>query len=161
MNTKTELMNCVAAGQLREIFQHSTEGWFDITGMREMISNNVIAANIVKIKCDFEVVKVELEQIIPFIFESRVMEQERVLSLSKESVMLDPGLVILTNDGKHLLIDGTHRAIARAIAGEKFMLFYMIPENRAIRPSPAEINSAKNHEWGDKTLNEKGEIVSL
>ena len=147
--TKTELMAAVVAGRSHESFEHSDEGIFDVTLMRRA----AIAANM-------EPVLVSLDQIVPFILENRVAEEERISFFVDQFLthpgLFDPGMFIHFDAGTDLMIDGTHRALAAHRVGMKHYVFWMFPESGIIRPSEDMYRPA-NIEWGDPIID--GKIV--
>jgi len=135
----------IIAGECREAFSHSTYGDFDITALREYARNHL------ELLCN-----VDLAPIVEFVLKSRVYDESRVSELSAASWQFDPGLLLQLDDGTHLFIDGTHRAIRRMREGLDSMALYMIPFNTAPRLLPDWIKDPKV-DWGDDIVD--GEIV--
>ncbi|QRE00214.1 hypothetical protein [Burkholderia phage BCSR5] len=139
--TKTELMALIAASNdgMHESFEHETSGIFDITEMRAWAKTNL------------EPVAVEIAQVLPALLECRYYDTQRVLELSADSWQNDPGLVVQYDDGSHLVIDGIHRTIRRAMAGETLMPMYLVPEAHIIRPDDSEWGRGEEIgiAWGD------------
>lgn len=137
--SKTEIMQRVVAGRSHECFQHSDEGFFDITLMREWAIANK------------KWVLVLLSDIVPHILETRDIDESRIAELDEKSWKTDPGLaVIYDRPGQaieHLMIDGHHRALRRQREGLEVMKFYMIPEAAIIRPHPGMILNP-HFDWG-------------
>lgn len=145
--SKSSLMSKVIAGQARECFEHSEEGIFDITAMREWAAANT------------KPVWVLLSDIVPFIRTNRVTELERTISLPDSSWQNDPGMFILlgpSGEETHLMIDGHHRALRREMQGEKHMLCYVVPMADAKRPSAGWYTNTQT-DWGDELVD--GKIV--
>ena len=145
--SKSELMSRVIQGHARECFEHSEQGIFDITAMREWAKMNT------------KPVWVLLSDINPFIRTNRVTELERVNNLPRESWESDPGMFILIGsppDETHVMVDGHHRALRREMQGEKRMLCYVVPIAEAKRPQPGWYKDIRVN-WGDDIVN--GAIV--
>lgn len=151
--SKTRLMNYVIAGRMRECFSHSDQGEFDVTAQRAWCEQNALD----EAKC--QVINVGLEQIIPWLAEHRVVEDQRAAELPETSWLLDPGIFIHYVDieagtESHLMIDGHHRALRRHREGKDNMLFYLVPSKFIIRPSKDWIPNPW-FDWGDKMVDGK------
>jgi hypothetical protein len=146
--SKSELMLPVFRGEAHECFEHSELGIFDVTMTRAWAENNA------------EVMVVDLSDIVPFILTNRVTEPSRVMQLSEASWRSDPGLILYTEEPngshEHVVIDGHHRALRRNAEGETTMGFYVLPLNRAVRPSYGWTKQS-NVDWGDEIID--GKIV--
>lgn len=146
--TKTQVMEYVIRGITRECFTHDGQGIFDVTAMRQR-------AHIIG-----ELHSVYLEDIIPFILTERVIDEERVRTLSDASWQQDPAMcVVIPEQGggvSHLMIDGHHRAMRRHLEGMDSIDMWMIPLTYVLRPEPGwEQHPALD--WGDKIVD--GKIV--
>lgn len=145
--SKKEIMDFVIAGKAREVFEHSDEGRFDVTAMREFAKKNVIA------------VMVPVELTAPILKTIRVIDWDRVNSLDLYTCMTDPAMaVILDRPGveiEHLMIDGIHRCLRLEKEGVKHQPVWMLEEKHVIRP---DMNlMMKVHDWGDIMVD--GKIV--
>lgn len=142
--TKTRLMSLIASGMAREIFSHSEQGDFDVTGMREAAERALYHD-----KC--EIVNIDLSQLLGHIMESRVTEPERVMSLPESAWQDDPGLIIYyPEDNSHLMIDGHHRAMRRNVEGKTTMMFYLLQPKDIIRPDYSRPHFRPD--WGSKIV---------
>jgi len=141
LKTKTELMKRVQMGISHEVFEHSTEGQFDVTLMRAWAREHL------------EPVFIFLPDIIPNVLTTRIFEEKRVADIKLEEAAKDPALVVVypttEGNGEHLFIDGTHRAICLHRAGIEMQLAYFIPADRIIRP-PAGFQKTSANDWGDE-----------
>jgi hypothetical protein len=148
---KTLLMQHIIAGGGHECFEHSIDGWFDVTLMRAWAKHNVAP------------IQITLEQIVPHVKASRVWEEQRVLDLTEREARTDPALLVeYIRDGSavHTYIDGTHRAIKLERLGATHQLCYIVPEAAIIRPDFAQMGPAKDvhgMDWGDDFID--GAIV--
>ncbi len=149
MIKKTDLMREVARGRFTEIFSHTTLGAFDVTAMRHAAQLSGRKPALVDL----------LPSIIAFIRESRDIDQERCLELSVDSVSKDPAMAVVMQDAEgkeeHLLIDGVHRILRRAIDGEKTFLCWFIPEAEIVRP---DFTGKAMIEWGTFQIDQHGKI---
>lgn len=148
--TKTEIMALIEKGSVHERFTHSIEGEFDITAMREWASKNV------------KPVRVPISEVIEFVTTSRVMDVERVRTLTTWSWRIDPALAVeYVNDGKteHLLVDGTHRIMRRHLEGQTEFPCWIVPESAIVRPNMDEWCNGEERglDWGDELID--GKIV--
>ena len=150
---KSDLMReSVLKGRGHECFEHSEEGLFDITLMREW-------AHASKLEPHF----IDLEAVIGYIENSRVYDPQRIDDLTMDEALFDPALVVLYQrpDGdQHLYIDGTHRALKLWRNGQKRQLVFIIPEERIIRPDLNKYGSSTEvlgKDWGDLVVD--GKIV--
>lgn len=150
--TKNEIAALVAQGKGRECFEHSTEGIFDITALREMIAAR---------KVPFTEHTVALADIVPHILASREVCEERIGSLSEASwkyhqiIFLEcPGAEGVT----HLMVDGHHRAIRRHREGLTTVQAFMVPLAHAPRPNPG-WGKVPWANWGVKDIID-GKLVS-
>ncbi len=137
-------MQAVRAGSMHEVFEHSVEGLFNITLMRKWAHKNRTPVRILTM------------DVVPFIRQTRVTEEARLFSLTDEEKM-EPVLVVLYDDGEHLMIDGSHRALRAEYDGREFLRAYMIPEAFIFRP-PAGYHKELN--WGDADIVD-GEIKKM
>lgn len=141
----------VMSGHERECFEHSTEGIFDITRMREFIKCRKIQGAL----CS-----VDLGQIIPFMEKNRVIDMERVQELDRRSWRDDPGIFIVLkedNDGSGptvLMVDGHHRAMRRYLEGFHTIRMWFIREEHATRPEPGWARNTRI-DWGDEIIDGK------
>lgn len=151
--TKSQLMERVISGHERECFSHSTEGIFDITGMRQLIKSG---------KIEGELRTVDLDQVIPFIEQNRVVDMQRVHDLDRASWRDDPGIFIVLKedtDGNGptvLMVDGHHRAMRRRQEGFPTIWMWFIKEENAVRPAPGWVQNT-SVDWGDEIID--GKIV--
>lgn len=148
--TKAQLMQAVIAGHQRECFEHSTEGIFDVTAMRDGLASGTIPG---------ELVYIAMECIAPFVRENRVTEQARIDSLDEASWKLDPAIFIhIVNNGEesHLMIDGHHRALRREKEGFDSMPCWIVEKEHAVRPAPGWVQNPFV-DWGDALVD--GRIV--
>lgn len=145
--SKSYLMSRVAKGLNHECFNHSEAGGFDVTRIREKAR-----------EMGGQIVLIGLEDIIHHIYTSRDTEPARVMQLTEESWRDDPGIFIELKEENgsvsHLMIDGHHRALRRAIEGLETMRVWLIPFSEAMRPSALWIPSP-HHTWGDEKFMEK------
>jgi hypothetical protein len=148
--TKTQLMASVVAGLRHESFEHSIDGLFDITAMRQKCAAEELGERAI----------LPLDGIIPFIRENRVIEMQRVLALDYESWKNDPGMFIVESYDDAgvptgIMVDGHHRAIRRQLEGEMEMVVWMVPKDKAIRPGANWMRHPDD--WGDAIID--GKIV--
>ena len=147
LRTKSELMAIVASGRSREVFDHSTEGLFDVTAMRALAPEVGELSN------------VPLHLIVDHLRTKHVWEQARVDELTPASYLHDPGIVVVyieNGEEVHLLIDGTHRALRRHHEGYVNMDFWFISSKHIIRPS-SDWEQRKDMDWGDE--HKDGKII--
>jgi hypothetical protein len=148
--TKTEIMKLVASGKVHECFDHSIEGTFDVTAMREWAEDNAV------------VMLCPISDVLSFILTNRVFEMERAFDLDENSWANDPAMcVVLERNGQeeHLLIDGIHRIIRRHHAGLELFKCYMVPESKVVRPDMTQWQhgTERGIDWGDDVVD--GQIV--
>lgn len=147
--SKNQLMSLVASGRCHECFEHSEIGLFDITDMRARASELG------------ELAVLSLEDITPFVVENRVIDDGRVKDLSETSWKNDPGImIVLKRDSAGVptvvMVDGHHRSIRRYIEGLVDMQMWMIPIEKALRPSEGWVKNPYI-DWGDQIID--GKIV--
>ena len=159
--TKSALMDAIAHGLARECFEHSIQGWFDVTTMRQTA----------RTVCTLTLV--DLGQIVPNVLSSRVVERARVEEMKQEIVTTppseesryrdDPGMLVeYATPGKnpdgveHTWIDGSHRALALHELGYTRMYCYIVPEAAILRP-PEGFGKIPGLDWGDRF--ENGKII--
>lgn len=146
--SKSDNMKLISAGRVHETFEHSEQGLIDVTVLRQQCKDGKFGAPY----------DVGLDQVVPFIHQSRVFEMERVEELDEESWRNDPGIFVILRDPSgisHMLIDGTHRALRRRLEGLDGMLFYVVPQEHIVRPKPGFMQLT---DWGDSVLKD-GKIV--
>jgi hypothetical protein len=143
--SKTALMQGVIDGILHESFEHSDPeiGVFDITQMRKLSAG----------ACSFGVAErilVELEPIIPFLESSRDFDLARLADLTEDDLN-DPGLCILLPSGESILVDGTHRALARFRRGDKVwrLIQWKWDAAHALCRPPAGFGRPPGIDWGN------------
>ena len=144
--SKSFLMSRVAKGLSHECFNHSDAGTFDITYIREHAQ-----------ELGGELGWIALDDVIYHIRATRDTEPARVMQLEKESWENDPGIFVeLRKDGEvsHLMVDGHHRALRRAIEGHTRMQVWMIPFSERMRPGAGWIQHP-TFTWGDPDFAEK------
>lgn len=145
MITKSALMNKLALGLVHECFTHSTEGEFDVTLM-----------NMAARAGHYELFTAPLDhELVEKIKQIRDWDIDRVMKLTKEQID-EPTLWVLTNNNQHLLIDGTHRLLARATAGFDEFHGYLAPMNKIIRPHRDMMFTNPNHDWGRMEIRDGG-----
>lgn len=140
--SKSDNMKLISAGRVHETFEHSEQGLIDVTVLRQQCKDGKFGA-------PYDVC---LDQVVPFIHQSRVFEMERVKELDEESWRNDPGIFVILYERcgiSHMMIDGTHRALRRRLEGLDGMLFYMIPQEHIVRPEPGFMQLT---DWGDSVL---------
>lgn len=147
--TKTELMALVAAGKIHESFEHSEEGHFDVTAMREWARAHAAP-----------IVSFSMEGIIEPLRAGRVVDEERVKTLHLNSVLNDPSMIVTyEKDGvtSHLVIDGTHRILRRHKLGMKNFPAYLIHSDDIIRPDTTQFVRGVDRgiDWGDGVEGDK------
>lgn len=149
--SKSEIMQDVIKGRAHECFEHSDEGIFDVTLMREWAA------------LYGEIHTIDVADCAPFIRQSRVTDPARIAELPMEAWLSDPVMFIeMTREvgGKsettHLMIDGHHRMLRLEQEGVKTARAYIIPEQFAIRPQPGWGSSGVD--WGEHIIVD-GEIV--
>lgn len=144
--TKTEIMTQVCLGTAHECFEHSEEGWFDITRMRKWARQHCAIVN------------VELVAFVHHIASTRVFEEERINTLTMEEWANDPVLFVVYENGpngvEHLMIDGHHRAMRAFREGAETVRAYMVPEHAITRPPKG---FQHGPDWGDDLVD--GKIV--
>jgi hypothetical protein len=134
--TKSELAALIKLGRVHECFTHSTEGEFDVTLMR-------LAAPVM-----YEPFTSDLTpEIVECIKKTRDWERSRILEITREQ-MDEPSLWVLLPCNEHLLIDGTHRLLARATAGLTKFDGYMARYDQVIRVDQNLMYTNPNHDWG-------------
>lgn len=139
--TKTEVMNLVASGKVHETFDHSTCGKFDVTAMRAYAMSRHLPT-----------LRVRIADVYAELCRDRVIDQARVDELDEASWKDDPAMVIILEEGSHLLIDGTHRILRRHKEGQFLFRAWFIEERFAIRVDPTEWIEGVHRgiDWGDK-----------
>jgi hypothetical protein len=147
--SKLELMSYVIRGVSHECFEHSELGIFDVTEMR------IAATKIGELK------SVPIDMIAPFVMVNRVTEPARVMALDDASWKHDPGIMIVSEYDEQgvptvTMVDGHHRALRRAIQGYESMDIWMIPLEKAIRPSPEWVKNPF-FDWGEEIRD--GQII--
>jgi hypothetical protein len=138
--TKTQLMELVVQRRVHESFEHSINGVFDVTLMREQAR-----------RLNTEIVLFSIADALTFVQEQRVTDEERILNLEEESWRNDPAMAIhFEDDNQHLLIDGSHRILRRHREGLTDFLCYLVPSREIIRPDPREWarGSEMGIDWG-------------
>lgn len=127
--SKTALMAKVIAGIAHEAFEHTDEGSFDITLMREAA-----------LRGDYgDPWESELSQEhVDFIRNNRDWERARVKALYRDrsKPWNEPVLAIEMGDGTHLHCDGTHRILVRWKLGLRNFFYWNVPLDKVIRPGP-------------------------
>lgn len=142
MRTKSELAAAVAAGLGRESFEHSEEGIFDITALREIAPKVGVRLT------------VGLWQILPHLATSREVCMNRVRELPEASWRNDPAIFLVFTNGDeetHLMVDGHHRAQRRHLEGLEDLPAYFVPATLAPRPPPGWGRRA-DLDWGEKEM---------
>lgn len=150
--TKTEIMKLIAKGQIHESFEHSTEGLFDITEMRQACATSGSRP--------FEV---PIASVLPFILTNRVFEMQRVFDLDENSWKNDPAMCVLYDRGgsaEHLLVDGVHRIMRRHHAGLTDFHCYFVDEKDIVRPDMRKWQDGvkRGLDWGSEVVVD-GKIV--
>lgn len=136
LHKKSDLMKNVVRGIGREVFEHSEEGVFDVTAMRQYCT-----------RIGLKPVLLEVAAILPYIKETRVHEMSRVYELSAYDCRNDPALGVEYPDGTHLYIDGTHRALRLDILGVLHQPLWLLKESEIIRP---DLRLHSMGDWGDE-----------
>jgi hypothetical protein len=147
--TKTQLMDLVAAGKIHESFEHSDEGHFDVTSMRQWAAANKAP-----------IVSFSLAGMVEPLRAGRVVDEERVANLPLNSVLNDPAMVVVYNEegqSRHLVIDGTHRILRRAKLGLRTFPAYLIDSIDIIRPDTTKFVRGVDRglDWGDGVEGDK------
>lgn len=130
--SKSQLASLVARGLCHEAFTHTVAGSFDITLMRQQARAGQYGP---PRRADIDATLIE------FVANWRDWEQARVNEILVSGDLSDPGLMIQMPDGTHLLVDGTHRILARHTMGLRHFTFYMVPLKAAPRPDHFWIDS--------------------
>lgn len=125
--TKAQV-NVLRARGAHETFAHEHDGEFDITETWKAISQNLIP---------FQRVAFPLtDDIAHLTWTNREIDFDRVCDLTPDE-LLDPILILLTDTGKHILADGSHRLMRLWFDGAKEVRAFMVPISAAIRPNKA------------------------
>lgn len=149
--SKTELMKMVVEGKVHESFEHSVDGIFDVTAMREQAVKNKAP-----------IVTFTIADVVDHVRADRVVDEERIGNLPEASWRSDPAMVVLFDQGDnvyHLLIDGSHRILRRHREGLFNFPCYLIPSSEIIRPDPEQWvrGEERGLVWGDAIVD--GKIV--
>ena len=150
MTTKSEIVELIKRGITHEAFTHEWFGTFDVTLMRQAAQRG-----------EYELVTIpcypDLEPVVQFLMTARDWEAGRVWQLMcDESFYYDPVMLIIHPDGKHTLVDGIHRLLARYVLRCPNAPAYMVPEAKAIRP-PADMSMLPDT-WGRYWQDEHGRL---
>lgn len=153
--SKTHLMERILRGEGAEAFEHTEHGWFDVTAMREIAKKRG------------ELVRVDMECVVEFVKANRVTDPQRVLDLKEEAWKDDPILYVRCVEPPpgpttYLLIDGSHRALRRAMEGMSYVNAYVLEYKDIIRPNwetSVRTRDIFDIDWGDDIVN--GQIVKV
>lgn len=148
--TKTEIMKLIAANRIHESFDHSVEGLFDITEMRQRAKGTVPFT-------------VPIHSVLSFILTDRVFEMQRVFDLDEDSWKNDPAMCVVYDRGgftEHLLVDGIHRIMRRHHEGLEDFQCYLVNEKDIIRPDMSKWQQGveRGFDWGSEVVVD-GKIV--
>lgn len=148
--TKTEIMKLIAKSQIHESFDHSIEGRFDITEMRQRAKGTFV----------FDV---PIDSVLAFIRANRVFETQRIFDLDENSWKNDPAMCVVYHRGgsdEHLLIDGVHRIMRRHHEGLKDFQCYFVDEKDIVRPDTSQWQEGvkRGFDWGAEVVVD-GKIV--
>jgi len=155
--SKTDLMSRVARGHCHEAFEHSIEGRFDITLMRQKALDERRTPQHVPVTAD----------IIQFLMTNRVWEEARVQHfIDKAAENWEPAMLVCYKGDVHLIVDGAHRLIAgyrlalpdmKAAGTNTFLAsFWVFDESEIIRPQQNWVPNP-HLDWGDEMTN--GQII--
>lgn len=123
MPTKSEMHALVRAGRSIEVFEHETQGIFNISHLRLGIELGIIPYKRCRAYID--------DRMKYIIKECRDIDEDRVMTIIKEGLIIDPSICILCEDGDHILVDGTHRIAALIRLGFKDFRFYEVEKKYA------------------------------